>query len=246
MRIVDYFGVSPLFSIQKIVFWFIIALWASHVHADERTPVLVELFTSQGCSSCPPADAILRDLSKDPNVVALAFHVDYWDYIGWKDSFADPSFSQRQKIYARLASQTAVYTPQFMINGQTAIAGSEPNKLKREIFKSFKRNRIFEIAFKSSGNQVQVKLSAAKSTEAFIANILAIYFIPEARVEIERGENSGRVMSYSNIVTKVKNLGQWDAQKPWRKTILSEPDQNIAVIVQLIGQGKVVAASILR
>ncbi len=246
MRIVDYFGASLLFTIKKIVVGFIIAFWASHLLADERAPVLVELFTSQGCSSCPPADIILTGLSNNPNVVALAFHVDYWDYIGWKDSFADPSFSQRQKIYARLASQTAVYTPQFMINGQTAIAGSKPNKLKREISKSLQRKQFFEIAFKSAGDQVQVKVNAAESAEAFRADILAIYFIPEARVKIERGENSGRVMNYSNIVTKVKNLGQWDAQEPWHKTILSKPDQNIAVIVQLVGQGKVVAASILR
>ena len=101
MRSVDYFGASLLFKIQKIVVGFIITFWASHLLADERAPVLVELFTSQGCSSCPPADIILTGLSNNPNVVALAFHVDYWDYIGWKDSFADPSFSQRQKIYAK-------------------------------------------------------------------------------------------------------------------------------------------------
>ena len=179
-------------------------------------------------------------------MLALAFHVDYWDYIGWKDSFAHPIFSKRQKTYARLASQTAVYTPQFMINGQTAVAGSEPNKLRREISKSLQIKNQIQIALSSAGNQVQIDLSEAKPARAFKADVLAIYFIPEAKVAIERGENSGRVINYSNIVTKIEKLGQWNGQSAWRKSILSKPDQNIAVIVQLVGQGKVIAAAKLR
>jgi len=232
-----------LFSIRKIAVGFIISLWASQLYADERASVLIELFTSQGCSSCPPADSLLKDLSKKPNVVALAFHVDYWDYIGWKDSFAHPSFSKRQKTYARLASRTAVYTPQFMINGQTAVAGTEPRILKSEISKFSQKNHSVFITLNSLGNQVQVDLSRAGSHKAFTADVLAVYFIPEARVAIERGENSGRIVNYSNIVTKIEKIGQWDGQSDLRKTISSKPDQNIAVIVQLVGQGTVIAAS---
>ena len=236
-------GVCSLFSIRKIAVGFIISLWASQVAADERASVLIELFTSQGCSSCPPADSLLKDLSKKPNVVALAFHVDYWDYIGWKDSFAHPSFSKRQKTYARLASRTAVYTPQFMINGQTAIAGSEPRSLKKQISKASQKNQPVRITLTTVENQVQVELSSADTQKAFQADVLAVYFIPEARVTIERGENSGRIMNYSNIVTKIEKIGNWDGQSVVRKTISSKPDQNIAVIVQLVGQGTVIAAS---
>lgn len=239
-------GVYSLSSIQKIVVGFIISFWAVQAYAAERAPVLIELFTSQGCSSCPPADALLKHLSKKPNVVALAFHVDYWDYIGWKDSFAQSSFSKRQKTYARLASRTAVYTPQFMINGQTAIAGSEPRALKKEISKSSQRDQTVQISLRSDGNQVQINLNSKMNQKAFKADVLAVYFIPEARVAIDRGENSGRVMNYSNIVTKIEKIGQWNGQSVMRKTIFSKPDQNLAVIVQLVGQGKVIAASKLR
>ena len=233
-------------SIRKIPVVLIFLFWGSHSFAGQQAHVVVELFTSQGCSSCPPADAFHRELSTKNNVLALAFHIDYWDYIGWKDSFAHPIFSKRQKTYARLASQTAVYTPQFMINGQTAVAGSEPNKLRREISKFLQIKNQIQIALSSAGNQVQIDLSEAKPARAFKADVLAIYFIPEAKVAIERGENSGRVINYSNIVTKIEKLGQWNGQNAWRKSILSKPDQNIAVIVQLVGQGKVIAAAKLR
>ena len=153
-------------SIRKIPVVLIFLFWGSHSFAGQQAHVVVELFTSQGCSSCPPADAFHRELSTKNNVLALAFHVDYWDYIGWKDSFAHPIFSKRQKTYARLASQTAVYTPQFMINGQTAVAGSEPNKLRREISKSLQIKNQIQIALSSAGNQVQIDLSEAKPARA--------------------------------------------------------------------------------
>ena len=95
----------------------------------EDAPVVVELFTSQGCSSCPPADELLREMSKRPDVIALAFHVDYWDYIGWKDEFAHPGFTKRQKAYAKAAGERMVYTPQMIVHGVVRVVGHEPEAL---------------------------------------------------------------------------------------------------------------------
>ena len=98
------------------IFCLVCTLWPFLVSAQER-PVVVELFTSQGCSSCPPVDAYLHELAKQPNVIAIALHVDYWDYIGWEDSFADPAFTKRQRKYAHVQNERVIYTPQLMING---------------------------------------------------------------------------------------------------------------------------------
>ena len=96
-------------------------------------PVVVELYTSQGCSSCPPADAILAELADREDVIALAFHVDYWDYIGWKDIFADPANTLRQRNYARVAGARSVYTPQMIVDGQDHVVGTKPMKLAEHI-----------------------------------------------------------------------------------------------------------------
>lgn len=235
-----------MFSIGKITAFTLLIISAAQAYAGERQPVLVELFTSQGCSSCPPADAILGELSNRSDVVALAFHVDYWDYIGWKDSFAHPSFSKRQKIYSNLISRTAVYTPQFMVHGHAAVAGSNLVELKSKIVKASKSNSEFKVTLKSTGDQVQVHLADALPLSRINADVFAVYFIPKIKVAIQSGENAGRAITYSNVVTKFEKIGQWDGLNTWSKTISPRPDQNIAVIVQSKGQGKVIAVAKLR
>lgn len=235
-----------MFSIGKIAAFTIFIIAAGQSYASERLPVLVELFTSQGCSSCPPADAILGEMSKRVDVVALAFHVDYWDYIGWKDSFAHPSFSKRQKTYARLASRTAVYTPQFMVQGQESIAGSNLQELESAIARASQSKLGYKIKLGTESNHVRVTLIEALPLRRIQADVFAIYFSPQLKVAIKSGENSGRVITYSNVVTKVERIGQWDGLKAWSKTISQRPDQNVAIIVQSKGQGKVIAVSKMR
>ena len=235
-------GVYAFPSIQQIVVGFIISCWALQAYTAERTPVLIEFFNSQEFSSCPLANALLRDLSKKPNVVVLAFHVDFQNFIVWKRSLAESNFSTRQKTFAQLVLHTAVYTPQFMIKGQAAIMSSEPRTLKKN-FKSSQKDRTVLINLRFNDNQVQIDLNSKKNQKAFQADVLAVYFIPEARVAIRRDEISGCVMHYSNIMTKIEKIGKWNGQSSMRQTTLSKADQNLAFIVQLVGRGKVIVAS---
>ncbi len=109
------------------------------VRADERTPVVVELFTSQGCSSCPPADAFLGELARREDVLALGFHVDYWNYIGWRDPFSSPSHSQRQQDYARRFGENRVYTPQMVVDGRAEFPGGKRGTAFAEIERAARR-----------------------------------------------------------------------------------------------------------
>ena len=112
---------------MKILISMVFAAFAAiSVPATAQSPVVVELFTSQGCSSCPPADKLMHELAKRDDVIALALHVDYWDYIGWKDVFAQPEFTARQRAYARLGNRKMIYTPQMVINGRDHVVGSNP------------------------------------------------------------------------------------------------------------------------
>jgi len=101
---------------------------AAPAYAEQR-PVVVELYTSQGCSSCPPADEILSSLNGRDDVIAIALHVDYWDYIGWKDEFSSPAYAERQRAYASQAGRRSIYTPEMVVNGQTDIVGAKPMAL---------------------------------------------------------------------------------------------------------------------
>ena len=112
---------------MRILMWMAVLVFAATAgSAQDKPVVVVELFTSQGCSSCPPADALLDRLSSRNNVLALSLHVDYWDYIGWKDKFASPAHTARQQAYARAAGRRSVYTPQMIINGLDDVAGTAP------------------------------------------------------------------------------------------------------------------------
>ena len=136
---------------------FLITL-AAPLSAQDR-PVLVELFTSQGCSSCPPADAFLHELAKRDDVIALALHVDYWDYIGWKDSFAKPEYTARQRAYAKVSNRRMVYTPQMIINGTDHVVGTRPMDVKDLIKKH--RGDVAQVTLTAQGHQGKLKISAS-------------------------------------------------------------------------------------
>ena len=127
----------------------------------EDQPVVVELFTSQGCSSCPPADAHLHRLAKQPNVIALALHVDYWDYIGWKDSFANPNFTERQRAYAQVQNERMIYTPQFMINGMENFMGNPREDVDGLIHKYQTMGAALSLSMQRFGSSVDITLSDA-------------------------------------------------------------------------------------
>src|ERR1700710_2136454 len=130
-------------------------------HADPRA--VVELFTSQGCSSCPPADKILGELSKDPSVIALSMRIDYWDYLGWKDTLADSRFSARQKAYSHMRGDREVYTPQMVVNGPAQVIGSDRASIESAIANTKKSDGVMSVpvSMNLAGKQINVSVAAS-------------------------------------------------------------------------------------
>ncbi|SFE14856.1 DUF1223 domain-containing protein [Roseivivax sediminis] len=216
---------------------------AGPLAADER-PIVVELYTSQGCSSCPPADRMLRELGEDADVIPLALHVDYWDYIGWKDSFAQPRFTARQKGYARAAGRSSIYTPQMVVNGTDDIVGNRPKDLKRTVAQHRARTTPVEIEVERRGEVLHLSLET--ETPVAASKIYLVRYAPSETVAIRRGENAGRKIEYTHIVTDWDVIGHWDGASAHHAEIAIEGDAPAVVLVQVEGYGEVLAAARLR
>ncbi len=212
------------------------------VAAQSTTGVLVELYTSQGCSSCPPADAFLSELAQADGVIALALHVDYWDYIGWEDAFADPAFTERQKMYARAANSRMVYTPQMIVGGLDRVEGNTPDAVVRFIGKHMAHSGGVDLTLTRKGAQVEIRASAAQPL-AKGAMVQLVRYLPEATIQIERGENAGRSMTYHNIVTSWQRVGEWQGGAPLDMTADAPGDEPVVVILQEPGPARVLAAA---
>lgn len=209
---------------------------------QEQRAVLVELFTSQGCSSCPPADAYLGELAAREDIVALSFHVDYWDYIGWQDPFATEATTRRQRVYARRLGQPYVYTPEMVVGGRVHSA-----------YRSEVSGQIEQVAVgatqvpvgltrRADGSVVIVlpKADLGEPCEIWIAG-----YDRERRTAVKRGENSGRELVNHNVVRRIERLETWDGGA--REIVLpadrvAKAGDGLAVIVQGEDQGPVVGA----
>src|SRR6056297_463176 len=178
-----------------------IGLWALTIGAanGQDRPVVVELYTSQGCSSCPPADAILAELADREDVIALAFHVDYWDYIGWKDVFASPANTLRQRNYARVAGARSIYTPQMIVDGTDHVIGTKPMKLAEHIQQHRDRATPVSLTLTRAGDQVRIRARSASRLSGG-ATVRVVTYSPKETVAIKRGENAGRTLTHHNVV----------------------------------------------
>ncbi|MDJ0823711.1 MAG: DUF1223 domain-containing protein [Paracoccaceae bacterium] len=224
----------------------IMALWvglAGMAHA-ENNPVVVELFTSQGCSSCPPADALLAALGARDDVIALALHVDYWDYIGWKDSFAIPGHTARQKGYAREGGRRSVYTPQMVINGQHDVVGSKPMKVADLVARHRAKPRPVALEVSREGGELRIEARAKGKVSK--AQIYVVRFTPSQRVDIHRGENAGLKATYTNIALGWDDAGRWNGQGTFETRVPMPNDQPVVVLVQEPPYGPILAAARLR
>lgn len=173
---------------------------------------VVELFTSQGCSSCPPADETMARLAADPDVVALTFPVDYWDYLGWQDTFARPDFSKRQKGYAKTRGDNEVYTPQAVINGTDAVIGSNEASVRSAIATVKAEGRVPDVAIRArvEGDKVVVEVPAGTPPEGERSALWIAAYRKPTTVTIDKGENTGRTLTYTNVVERWQVLGIWD------------------------------------
>lgn len=181
---------------------------AAAAWADASKPVVVELFTSQGCSSCPPADRILGHLADRKDVIALGFHVNYWDRLGWPDPFATEAGTERQYAYSPVLGRRNVYTPQMVIDGRYDVVGFHAEQIKVAIAQ----------ADAMSGSRLAVglewrepgRLAYSLPAGEGRARVQLVRFARQLDQNIERGENAGRHLSYSNVVREIVEIGRWD------------------------------------
>jgi hypothetical protein len=166
---------------------------------------VLELFTSQGCSSCPAADALLTELNERPEVIALAYHVDYWDYIGWPDTFGSAAHSDHQRAYAESWGSSRIFTPQLIVNGTEGVVGSRRGEVNAAMGTA---GLQLPVRLRNSGDMLEVSIGGRAGLEE--AMVWLVTFIDEAEVTIERGENEGKRLAYTQIVTGRQVLGMWE------------------------------------
>ena len=223
--------------------------FAAPGRAQDKAPVVVELFTSEGCSSCPPADALLGELAQRPDIVALAFHVDYWDYIGWKDPYGSPLATQRQHDYAAALRLHMVYTPQMVVDGRTDVVGSERGDVAAAIDKAAAQPKL-AVAIEKDGSGYRVVIPAADAASAGgPATVWLALFDSERETRVARGENGGRTLKEYNIVREWRQIGIWkgDALTLPIDAAMDDPNRNgCAVIVQSGPVGPILGAAIMR
>jgi len=188
-----------------------VAVAGSVCAQDGVTPKgVVELFTSQGCSSCPPADAVLEKLIDQGDVVALSYHVDYWNYLGWADTMSSKENTARQYAYAKSLGRSNVYTPQAVINGRDHMNGADLGAIngKLDAFKKAGEGLNVDVGASMQGDELAITIGAGQGK----ANVVIAYFDQEQTVTIKKGENVDRKVAYWHTVTDVQTVGMWDGK----------------------------------
>lgn len=197
-----------------------------------RPKAVVELFTSQGCAQCPPADALLTSLAEQDDVVALAYHVDYWDYVGWEDTFATPEYSDRQRAYARSWGSSRIYTPQMVVNGAKGVVGSRRNEVHGAIDGA---SLPLVVDLERDGDMLRIDIPPNTTLENAV--VWLVTYRSRADVSIDKGENAGKSMVYTQVVTGRQALGLWEGVsganlKLPLPEVLADGDTGFAVLVQ--------------
>lgn len=224
----------------------------SKVTQSSDTPIraVLELFTSQGCSSCPPADLVLKSYANDPTVIALSLPVDYWDYLGWKDTFASPRNSERQRSYAKARGDGAIYTPQIVVNGILHANGAVKADIESAIDLTSKNSaqpRV-PLRFWQENNTLNIAAGwAEEGKEVREATIWLAVVQTSGTVEIQKGENAGQALIYTNIVRELTPIGLWKG-KPLmiqipRSAVMQAATQKSVVLVQEGKAGPIIGAA---
>lgn len=241
-------------TITRLAALLIVLPYGAAAEGVKRPLAVVELFTSQGCSSCPPADEYLAELAGRGDIVALSYHIDYWDYLGWRDTLGSPANTERQRAYGRSFGDRSVYTPQAVINGRQHMSGAK----RHDIAKSME-------SLAGAGNGMTVDVSASYSGESILidlgqgsgyprkAHVVIAYFEPTSRIEISRGENRGRTITYRNSVMSLQTVGIWHGKTTRLEVPLDEIAARgaggCAILLQKVGKdglpGPIIGATLV-
>lgn len=224
-------------TVLGIVTLAVLAQSSSAESTHARPKAVVELFTSQGCAQCPPADALLTGLAEEGDVVALAYHVDYWDYVGWEDTFGSQEFSDRQRAYAKSWGSSRIYTPQMVVNGARGVVGSRRGEVHGAL-----DGAALPLAVDIARDGDMLKVSIPPNTSLADAVVWMVTYLDRADVAIDKGENAGKAMVYTQVVTGRQALGLWEGAtgaslKLPLPEILDDSSTGIAVIVQQESHG---------
>ena len=218
-----------------------LCLLVSAAGAVAADPVVVEFYTSQGCSSCPPADAYFATLTQDPAVLPLALHVDYWDYIGWEDRFASPAHTARQKAYARAVQSRTIYTPQMIVQGAQRVEGNDPQAVAQAIARAQAEPDLLALGLQRDGATLRITAPALALPGPVVVQL--VRYRPEEVVDIAHGENAGQRVTYRNIVTDWQPVGTWTGAEVLDLAVPVEGEAPGAVILQAQGPGAILAAA---
>jgi len=208
--------------------------------------VVVELFSSQGCDMCPPANKLLSELAEEKNVLALGWHVDYWDYQGWKDTLAKPEYTTRQGGYNAALGRKGVYTPQMIINGRHQLLGSNKLALYQTIQNALIGNEMpMTVRLEAGKKGLQVRVDGPESNNG--ATVKLVWFESLLKIKIGAGGNAGKTISYTNVVRDYKTLGVWRGTSMTLSIDLADPGRggadHLAVLVQDGDTGPIIGAA---
>jgi len=217
-------------------------------------PVVIELFTSQGCSDCPAADRIVAELARRKDVLALSLPITYWDMLGWKDTFATEANTYRQKSYAKAMKRSGIYTPQIVVDGKIDVVGNQRDRIMAAI-----ANRRSQIAAETPINlalgiasgriEIEIPAVASRAKEKPLATIWVMRTLSSATVDVHRGENRDHRLSYANLVRELHRAGEWtgEAMKiDLPITTGKSKHDGVAVVLQSRDYGQVLAAAMIK
>jgi len=231
------------------------AVCGSSAWAQSSTPVgdggikaVLELYTSQGCSSCPPADLLMHKLVQRKDVIALTLPVDYWDYLGWKDTLASSTFSERQKAYAKKRGDGAIYTPQMVVNGAAHVNGAKLNDIDEAIAATMGKFKIRHVSLQIVAEQDKLAITVGSGGDgASSATIWLATVQRNVEVVVRKGENSGRTLTYANVVRELTPVGMWSGKAETihleRQSVMRSGADSCAVILRHGRAGPILGAA---
>jgi hypothetical protein len=220
--------------------------------ASSAAPIVVELYTSQGCSSCPAADALLGRIAERDDVIALSLSVDYWDYLGWKDTLASPKFTERQRAYKGSLGVSMVYTPMMVVNGAAHVNGADEDKLTHTLELASKAAATsVPIVFREDTDKLFIEAGAApQGGPTKDATLWLAVMSKSVQVPIERGENRGKTITYRNVVRDLIPIGTWSGRplkvQLERHAVMRPGSERCAVLLQQGKAGPVIGAAMLK
>lgn len=204
--------------------------------AKAEPRAVLELFTSQGCSSCPPADKLIGALARDPSIVAISLPVDYWDYIGWKDTLADPRNTSRQRAYSRMHGERQIYTPQVVVNGVAHAVGSDKHAIEQAVARTLNTGVAMSVPVTLTAANGILTVNVGEGAAQKSGEVWLYALTSEIPVKISRGENNGRTVTYHNVCRNWIKLGEWNGKSaswdvPINRIKIDDVDA-VAVFVQ--------------